>query len=387
MRNRLFLAVASTMFVDSLLYLAIVPLLPWYAEHFHLGRVGAAVLLAAYPVTFLVVTAPAGWLASRLGARRIVIAGTCCFIVATVLFAWAPTPAVVIIARLLQGAGGGINWGAAMAWLTGNTPRERRSRTTGAISGVLAAGAVCGPILGALAGATSPTIVFGLVSVLAAIALVLSIATPEGVEMPRDPALHSTLGRLLRHPLVLCSLAFSLADAVGVAAVDLLAPLALGANGVSPTAIGIAIAGGAGLGVIASQIAGRLGERLGSFPVALVGGLGMGVVPALLVLPLPDWAVLALLVALGPFFPILMTGIFPLMSAAADDLGLSHGTANALPNMVWSAGFAVAPLLVAPLADVAGDPTAYAVIALTVFGLLAIAVLMRSRARNLSLSH
>ena len=96
---------------------------------------------------------------------------------------------------------------------------------------------------------------------------------------------------------------------------------------------------------------------------------------------------LALLAALGPFFPILMTGVFPLMTAAADDLGLSHGTANALPNMVWSAGFAVAPLLVAPLANAAGDATAYAVVALLVFGLLAIAVLMRARARNLSLSH
>ena len=387
MRSRLFIAVAATMFVDSLLYLAIVPLLPWYADQFGLGRVGAALLLASYPVSFLIVTAPAGWLASRLGARRIVIIGTACFIVATLLFAWAPSAGVVIVARVLQGAGGGINWGAAMAWLTGNTPPERRSRVTGAISGVLAAGAVCGPIVGALAGSTSPTAVFGLVSVLAVGALALSIATPAGAEMPRDPALHTTLGRLLGHPLVVCSLAFSLADAVGVAAVDLLAPLALGEHGVSSAAIGAALTIGAALGIVAAQVAGRVGERVGSFPVALVGGAGMGIVPALLVLPLPDWGVLVLLAALGPFFPILMTGVFPLMNAAADDLGLSHGTANALPNMVWSAGFAVAPLLVAPLADATGDATAYAVIALMVFGLLAIAVLMRARARNLSLSH
>ena len=91
--------------------------------------------------------------------------------------------------------------------------------------------------------------------------------------------------------------------------------------------------------------------------------------------------------AIGPFFPILMTGVFPLMNAAADDIGLSHGTANALPNMVWSAGFAVTPLIVAPIAQAAGDPVAYALAALVVFALLGIAVVMRSRARNLSLSH
>ena len=70
-----------------------------------------------------------------------------------------------------------------------------------------------------------------------------------------------------------------------------------------------------------------------------------------------------------------------------DDLGLSHGTANALPNMVWSGGFAVTPLIVAPIAQAVGDPVAYALAAAAVFALLGIAVLMRARARNLSLSH
>ncbi|MGI9116233.1 MAG: MFS transporter [Gaiellales bacterium] len=387
MRSRLFLAVAATMFVDSLLYLTVVPLLPWYSERFDLSKLGAAVLLAGYPVTFLLVTAPAGWLSSRVGARRVVIVGGAFFVAATILFAWAPNDVVVVAARLLQGVGGGIGWGAAMAWLTGNTPPERRSRTIGAISAVLAAGAVAGPAVGALAGATSPGLVFGAVGVAAAGALALVIATPAGAELPRDPALHTTVGRLLGHPLVLASLAFSLADAVGVAAVDLLAPLQLGADGVGSTAIGIAIAAGAGLGIVAAQVAGRLGERVGSFRVAMVGGVGMGIVPALLVLPLPSAGILALLVVLGPFFPILMTGVFPLMNAAADDLGLSHGTANALPNMVWSGGFAVTPLVVAPIAQATGDAVAYALAAASVFVLLAIAVLMRSRARNLSLAH
>ncbi len=387
MRNRLFLAVASTMFVDALLYLAIVPLLPWYAEHFHLSTVGAAVLLAAYPVTFLIVTVPAGWLAGRVGARRVVIGGILFFIAATVLFAWAPSANAIILARALQGIGGGVGWAAAMSWLTGNVPPERRSRVIGAISGVLAAGSVAGPILGALGGATSPALVFGFVGLLATFALGATLLAPAGAVLPRDPALHTTLRRLIAHPIVICSLAFSLADAVGVAAVDLLAPLQLGERGVDSTAIGIAIGAGAALGIAASQLAGRAGERFGSFPVAFVGGVGLGVVPALLVLPLPSWGILALLVAIGPFFPILMTGVYPLMSAAADDLGLSHGTANALPNMVWSGGFAVTPLLVAPIAEAAGDAVAYGLAAVLVAALLTTAVFMRARARSRSLSH
>jgi len=385
--RRLYLAVSTTMFVDSLLYLAIIPLLPWYAERFHLSTFQAAVLLAGYPLTFLLVTTPAGWLAGQVGARRVVIGGICFFIAATVLFAWAPSGNAIVVARLLQGVGGGVGWAAAMSWMTGNTPPERRSRAVGMVSGVTSAGAVAGPLLGALAGATSTTLAFGIAGALGVVALGATLLAPAGAQLPRDPALHTTLGRLLGHPLVIASLAFSLADAAGVAAVDLLAPLHLGANGVSSTTIGIAIGAGAVLGIIASQIAGRVGERVGSFPVALVGGVGLGLMPALLILPLPDWGVLAVLVLIGPFFPILMTGVFPLMTAAADDLGLSHGTANALPNMLWSGGFAVIPLLMAPIATAFNDATAYALAAGTVAILLAIAVLMRSRARNLSLSH
>ena len=385
--RRLYLAVSTTMFVDSLLYLAIIPLLPWYAERFHLSTFQAAVLLAGYPLTFLLVTTPAGWLAGRVGARRVVIGGICFFIAATVLFAWAPSGNAIVVARLLQGVGGGVGWAAAMSWMTGNTPPERRSRAVGMVSGVTSAGAVAGPLLGALAGATSTTLAFGIAGALGVVALGATLLAPAGAQLPRDPALHTTLGRLLGHPLVIASLAFSLADAAGVAAVDLLAPLHLGANGVSSTTIGIAIGAGAVLGIIASQIAGRVGERVGSFPVALVGGVGLGLMPALLILPLPDWGVLAVLVLIGPFFPILMTGVFPLMTAAADDLGLSHGTANALPNMLWSGGFAVIPLLMAPIATAFNDATAYALAAGTVAILLAVAVLMRSRARQLSLSH
>jgi predicted MFS family arabinose efflux permease len=242
-------------------------------------------------------------------------------------------------------------------------------------------------LLGALAGATSTTLAFGIAGAIGVVALGATLLAPAGAQLPRDPALHTTLGRLLRHPLVIASLAFSLADAAGVAAVDLLAPLHLGANGVSSTTIGVAIGAGAVLGIIASQVAGRVGERVGSFPVAITGGIGLGLMPAVLIIPLPNWGVLAVLVLIGPFFPILMTGVFPLMTAAADDLGLSHGTANALPNMVWSAGFAAIPLIIAPIATTFSDTAAYALAAGAVAILLTIAVVMRSRARNLSLSH
>ncbi|MFM9125200.1 MAG: hypothetical protein ACKOSO_08675, partial [Actinomycetota bacterium] len=74
----------------------------------------------------------------------------------------------------------------------------------------------------------------------------------------------------------------SAAQSAGVAAVDLLAPLALGERGVSSATIGIAIGAGAVLGIIGGWLAGRVGERVGSFRVALVGGVGLGLMPLIL---------------------------------------------------------------------------------------------------------
>jgi hypothetical protein len=55
--------------------------------------------------------------------------------------------------------------------------------------------------------------------------------------------------------------------------------------------------------------------------------------------------------------------------------------------MVWSAGFAVVPLVIAPIAEALGDPVAYVMSGTLVVGLLVLATVMRSRSRALSLSH
>ena len=55
--------------------------------------------------------------------------------------------------------------------------------------------------------------------------------------------------------------------------------------------------------------------------------------------------------------------------------------------MVWSAGFAIVPLAIAPIAEALGDPVAYVLSGALVVGLLAFATIMRARSRSLSLSY
>ncbi|MGI9187588.1 MAG: MFS transporter [Gaiellales bacterium] len=385
--QRIRLAVGMTMFIDGLLYLVIFPLLPVFSEQFDLSKLDAAVLLSGYQVAFVITAIPAGWLAGRFGPRRVVLGGLVFFILASLLFAIAPSFALLVAARGLQGIAAGCGWSAAMSWLTENTERDRRSRAVGLISGVSAAGAVAGPVIGALAAATSVTLAFGIVAVMGLGALVMTLLAPPGQLPPTGPPLRTTVRRLIGHPTVIAALCFSFTVSICLSTVDLLAILALGDRGVDATTIGVILSAGAVLGVVTGTIVGRVGERIGSFGLCLVGAFGMALLTILLALPLPTWGLGVAIVLVGPLFPFLMTGIYPLAASASDDFGLGHGTANGVVNICWTGATALVPLAAAWIADAEGDAAAYLTATVLTLGLIAIALLMRSRARNLSLSH
>lgn len=385
--QRIRLAVGTTMFIDGLLYLAIFPLLPIFAEQYDLSKLDAAILLSGYQVAFVIVAIPAGWLAGRFGPRRVVIVGLACFALSAALFAVAPTFGVLVAARALQGVAGGCGWSAAMSWLTENTEREHRSRIVGLMSGLSAAGAVGGPVIGAFAAATSVLLAFSVVAVIGVGALALALLAPAGRAPVPGPSMLRTLHALLGHPTMITSMCFAFTVSICFATVDLLAVLELGARGVDATSLGLILSAGALLGVGTGVIVGRLGERIGSFGLCLLGATGLVMLTTLLAFPLPIWAIAAGIVSIGPLFPLLMTGIYPLVASASDDLGVPHGTANGVINIFWTGATAIVPLAAAQIADAYGDAAAYATAAVLTAMLIAIAVLMRSRARNLSLSH
>src|SRR6476660_6293337 len=101
--RRITIAVGVSMFVDTSLYLAVLPLLPRYADQFNLNTFQAGLVLAAYPVSVPFVSLGCIVLVPRIGARRISLASALLMTIATVIFAWAPNVEVLILARFVQG--------------------------------------------------------------------------------------------------------------------------------------------------------------------------------------------------------------------------------------------------------------------------------------------
>src|SRR5712691_11002615 len=97
---------------------------------------GGGILLGAWVMTsYLCANALAapltGWLRRRFGARRLFVGGVGVFVGASLLCSLAPNPAVIILARIVQGAGGGVIYPLAQAILLDLYPRQQHGRMLG----------------------------------------------------------------------------------------------------------------------------------------------------------------------------------------------------------------------------------------------------------------
>ena len=116
--------------------------------------------------------------------------------IATVIFAWAPNVEILILARFVQGFASGSIWTASMSWVTDNAPAGHRGRESGIVMGLLSAGSIAGPGIGALAATAGSGIAFGLVAAVSFVGVVLARARPR--RAGRSPLASPGCGRRSR---------------------------------------------------------------------------------------------------------------------------------------------------------------------------------------------
>ena len=164
--RRLLILASLVVFVDTLFFAAIVPLLPGLADEFDLSKTAAGLLSGSYAAGTLVAAIPAGFLAARIGAKQTTLVGLGVMTVTVLVFAFASSPEVLTVSRFLQGAAGACSWAGALSWLISVAPRERRGELIGSAMAAAIAGVLLGPALGALADVVSRGAVFSAVAVL-----------------------------------------------------------------------------------------------------------------------------------------------------------------------------------------------------------------------------
>jgi MFS family permease len=281
-----------------------------------------------------------------------------------VIFAWSPNAAVLILARFVQGFASGSIWTASMSWVTDNAPPEHRGRESGIVMGMLSAGSVAGPGIGALAATAGSAAAFGLVAAVSAVGVLLTALAPSGRAVASQSRLLAALRAGAKQPATIAALAMSVIDLTAFGAVDVLVPLRLGQRGTSVEAIAFAFALGAVLGAVIGPPVGRLVDRIGPARVGLAVAVLVMMNPVILAFDPPDDVQLALLVIAGPVFAAVGASMFPLSSLGADAARVSHVTVMGLMGVVWAAGFAVVPLMVGAVAQASSPSVAFTLSAL-----------------------
>ncbi|HEY7480297.1 MAG TPA: MFS transporter [Gemmatimonadales bacterium] len=138
-----------TAFVDMVGLTMIVPLLPYYARDFGAGAATVGLLISAFSVAQLAVAPLWGRTSDRLGRRPAILAGLIITALAYVLFAFAGSVPLLLLARVIQGIGGG-TIGVVQAYVADVSAPDQRTKSLGWLSAITSLGAVAGPAFGSL---------------------------------------------------------------------------------------------------------------------------------------------------------------------------------------------------------------------------------------------
>lgn len=358
----LFLVAGAIVFVDTMFYAAVAPLLPTLTRQLHLSKASAGVLTAGYAIGTLIGAIPGGILAERAGPRITLYIGLGLMAGSSLAFGLLQNVALLDAARIVQGIGGACTWSGSLAWLIAEVPVEGRGSVIGGALAAGIGGALFGPVIGTLAHALSREAVFSAVVVVAGILGVAVALLPA----PTAPAVERRRPRLLdqvRRPAIALGMWLVAIPAIASGTVNVLGPLRLGQLGAGAAGIGATFLIAAGVEAAMSPAAGHLSDRRGRM-LPLRAGLA-GAAVALLFFTLPQTAPLLAVVivletvALGTFWAPAMA----MLSDAADSYGLSQGYALALINLAWAAGQIAGAGGGGALAKATGDLAPFAVCA------------------------
>jgi len=114
----------------------------------HASMAGLEWTVNAFSLSFAALLIPSSELGDRIGRKRTYLLGLAVFAAASAACALAPNVAVLITARVVQGAGGALITPAALALLTGATPPQKRGAVMGIYAAVMGLAVVGGPLVG-----------------------------------------------------------------------------------------------------------------------------------------------------------------------------------------------------------------------------------------------
>jgi DHA1 family solute carrier family 18 vesicular amine transporter 1/2 len=317
----------------------VVPFMQDFARPWGVGERELGFLFGAYAVALLITIPIAGRLCDRLGAGRALRLGAGGLLLSIVLLATATRPAMLYVARAVQGAAGGMSWTAGLALLAAAFPAERRGRALGIAMAGMSLGTLVGPPIGGRlfdwGGPRMPFCIFagwtlGLLLLLVVTRLPVgprAAGVTAGSGWPRLHGYFRTAGVVVIGSMLLSCLEPTLP-------IDLEARL-----GVKPTIIGELFSLAALAYGLASPVAGWAADRWGSRRVMVAGVAASALALPMIAVPETWWGEATALAGFGFALAFLLAPTLPDIAAACERSGTTaFGAAYAVFNLAYAVG-------------------------------------------------
>jgi multidrug resistance protein len=147
---RRLLVLIAVNFVDMIGFMIVLPLLPFYALKLHASPETVGQLIASFSIAQLLAAPVWGRVSDRYGRRPALLIGLSASAIAYVVFSFADSVWLLLLSRLVQGAGGGTT-GVAQAYVADSIQPKDRARALGWLSAATSAGVILGPAIGSFA--------------------------------------------------------------------------------------------------------------------------------------------------------------------------------------------------------------------------------------------
>jgi len=364
MMKRLLALVCIVIFVDSLGYGVVVPVMPVYAKELGIGELGLGMLFASYAMGNIVAALPFGLVSDRFGRRPFLVFGMLAMAGAFVLYAYSTTYVSLFLSRFLDGVTAAANWSVGLAIIADIYPAGERGQGMGIVMGAMGAGAIAGPALGGVLydwiGYKAP---FLLVAAICVVAGLFALVSRElkGLATRGSEEGYGRMARvILTYPGIALTLVIVMMGTVSLGVLEPLFPVYLEENlGLGSTAIGLLFALTVLAYTVSSPLVGRLSDRMGKRGLMAWGLLSTAVAAPLLVLA-GNLALVAVLFAVcGITIALFETQTLPLIAdrIGGGEEGEAYGTAFGLFNMAWAIGYMLGPAAGGFLAQKHGLPT------------------------------
>jgi multidrug resistance protein len=367
-RHAALVVVGLAFFADTVVYAMLPPLLPEYARIHGLSQTQLGLLFASYAAALLLAALPLGTWADRHGRRGPFLGGLLGFGAATVLFAFAGSFPMLLLARVLQGIAAAATWVAGLSMLADHFPAGQRGKAMSTVFACANLGLLLGPTFaGWMVKLWNIRAAFLFAAGLAVLdALVRLVLLPK--DPPTEPSGTGYLALLKDGTIRIFAGAMVLGAALG-AVLEAVLPLHLSRHlGMDAVAIGMAFTAAAVASTITSPLVGHWTDRKGAAPPLRMGMVLAGLLLALAPFVPSRMAMYGYMLAIGGTCSLLMSPCGPALAGHVERQGRKDfGSVFSLLNIAFSLGMMAGPLLGSALTDLVGMKVALVVLSCAFF--------------------